>query len=169
MTKIKEIHPDGIQSKPVEFRQFGRFYINYNQLNKGILIVRYKSGAGIPTITKQKISNEMVLLLTSLYDNKSIDYDIGSKLSKYEKELFFNLMKRSKLDELYDLDKSKIEISNEDLIKQFKIIQGEIGAGNSNVELLKEATELLEKMSARGIITKEKSIELITEINEFLK
>lgn len=169
MTKIKEVSSDGLEHNKVSFTQFGRFFINLNALNKNTLIVRYKSGAGVPTIPKQNVTNEFKLLVSGLFDTKKVDYNIGAKLSKTEKDLFFNLMKRSGLSQQFDLKPSLIEFSDDDLKTQFKILQGEIIAGNSNNEILSNAINIIEKLKERDIITSNQATELIQELQDNLE
>lgn len=165
MTKIKDFQTrELLPISYIKWSAFGRFYINTLFLNNNTLVVRYKSGGNIPGIKKQCISEELKTVITTLFDTKTIDYNIGKTLNEYEKRLFDSLMKKSGLDIEFNYNPKLMDESDADLKKRFQIIQGELIAGNENQELLKEAIELLKKMSDRNIISTDVAKELIDEI-----
>jgi hypothetical protein len=153
---------------------FGKYYISENALKQGYLLLRHVSGP--PTaFTKSPIlisSKLQQILKNIIYAcNKHAGPRINSQyrrlqfneakyqeLSDDEKRLFDDLLTFSKLDRQNGVEfykhKKYNDADNEKDIERYKVLTGQIGAGNNNADIVKELKSLLFKMASNGTINK---------------
>jgi hypothetical protein len=159
-------YDEGIKTK-ANYIELGKFMINMKFLTNNILLLKYKkSYAPVPNLRRQNISNDVRDILYYIIDTKNINYEDIRELEKKDNELIMRILELSGLDVYFRLDREKTKENIDDIILRFKIIQGEINAGNDNMELLNEAKELLIKLKKNNKITENDYNDLIREINE---
>lgn len=147
------------------YKEFGKFMINVKYLYNNILLVKYKkSYAPIPTIRRQKISDDFKEELIFIFDTETIDYEKLRELSETENNLFKTLIMKSGLfDKLkYNYNQTREKLS--DVIEEYDILKGEIEADNNNPELIKRCKVILKKLFNYGKITQQEYNEIITEL-----
>ena len=159
-------YDEGIKAK-ANYIELGKFMINMKYLINNILLLKYKNSyAPISSIKRQKISNDLKDILYYIIDTKNINYENIRELDKHDNELIMKILELSGLAVFFRLDKEKMKENIEHIIERFKIIQGEINAGNDNIELLHEAKGLLIKLKKNGKISEEDYNDLVKELDE---
>ncbi len=165
MNKSK-MYDEGIKPR-LNYSELGKLMINMKLLNNNILLLKYKKSYGpVPGLKRMDISNELKDLLFYILDTNNIDYENIRELEDDDKQLIINIFQKSGLDVLYRLDiKKTIENENE-LIDRLKILQGEVEAGNNNIQILNESKEVLRKLKKCKRITEGQYNELIQSLEE---
>lgn len=163
------MYSDGIKSR-LNYQEMGKLMINLKLLNSNILLLKYKkSYAPVPKLKRMSISNDVKNILYYILDTNNINYENIRELKPTDNELIQKILNASGLDVVFRIDKSKLTENINDVVERFKIIQGELSAGNDNVEaLLLEAKKLLPTLKKHERISNDEYIEIMKEINEQL-
>ena len=137
---------------------FGNYVISLNSLKKGILHVRYPSGANIPHFPKQLISSILRKILNDLLFEKSFNEQDYDELDVMEQKMFDDLISLCKADKkngimLYKHKKYSDQDRDAD-VKRFNILRGELIAGNDNPSIIKELKQLLFKLMSQKCISR---------------
>lgn len=148
------------------WKTFGKFIINYNDLDDLKLNIRYISGSQVPKMKKQDISIELYNVISSLIDTGEINYTLIKDLKDKEKELLDDLIIRAGLKKQLNFKPSKMEMSTSDLKNKFNILSGEIEAGNNSPKVKQDLTEVINKLVAKRVISKANAVEMLNELKE---
>jgi polyhydroxyalkanoate synthesis regulator phasin len=157
-------HTGGIEAKQVNYMQLGKFMINIKQLDNNDLLIKYLSYAPIYKLKRQKVSDDFKELLLNLLTTGEINYELGKKMSITEKELLNDLIVRAGLKMDLKFDKKKLQEKISDIVEEFKILQGEIIAGNDNPQLTYNIKNVIEKLVYHGKLSKDEAIEIMEEL-----
>lgn len=158
---------DGIEIiSRAKWKTFGKFIINYNELDNQKLKIRYISGSQVPKMKNTTISNEFSSLLSHLLDTKQINYELIKQLSDKEKTLFNNLMDLSGLKKQLNYKTQKLEVSVKDLKTRYNILYGEIEAGNNSKEVIDELKIVINKLVEKKGLSITDANDMIAELNE---
>jgi hypothetical protein len=144
---------------------FGKYYLSENYLKRGYLMLRHKSGSSTPFTRKPilispKLQSIFKNIIYTDHSNRlhkpHFNEEDYNKLSDAEKKLFDDLLIYAKLDKLNGIDFYKHKKYNDDQnekdIERYKVLVGQIGAGNNNMEIVKELKALIFRMADAGII-----------------
>ena len=148
------------------WKSFGKFIINYNDLDDLRLNVRYTSGSQVPKIKKQDITIEFYNVITHLLDTGEINYTLIKELTDKEKDLLDNLINSAGLKKQLNYKPSKTEMSTSDLKNKYNIFSGEIEAGNNSPKVKQELKEIINKLVEKRVISKANATEMLNELNE---
>lgn len=161
-------YSDGIAPTRLNYVEFGKLMINMKLLNSNILLLKYKKSYGpVPELRRQTISDDLKNLLYYIIDTKNLNYESIRELEPNDNTLIMKILSRSGLDVTFRLDKKKATEDIDDVVERFKIIQGEINAGNDNEKgLLDEAISLLTKLKKHNKITQQQFDEIKIEIEQ---
>jgi hypothetical protein len=141
------------EEKKPAFVNFGRFVIAIRQLlNDSILNLKYDN-MGPTTIKRQLISKDLVEMLDSILKYGSIkqrDYD---SLTDADKKLFDEIIEKAHLSDIVKYQRKVFgngilnadALNINDQMQRFKLLQGEIVAGNDNKDVMNEFKSLLQK------------------------
>jgi predicted outer membrane protein len=154
----------GIEIKQATYLQLGKFMINMKLLDQNELLIKYLSYAPIYKLKRQKVSDDFRELLLNLFATSEINYELGKKMSMTEKELLNDLIIRSGLKMDLKFDKKKLQEKVSDVVEKFKILQGEIIAGNDNPELINNIKNVIEKLVYHKKLTQEEASDIINEL-----
>lgn len=113
---------------------FGRFYVPRDRLNMNVIEVRYTKSRHLANMKPCLVSARFRELVEDVAKGTFDRADIA-KLSQKENALFRHIMPMLGLEIHHD--------DNDVYMQRFKIIQGEIQAGNRNRDVLKEANDYL--------------------------
>jgi len=160
---------EGVTVQPSEkYVKFGTLILHKSALNRdNKLVVKYPSMGYLREFPSQIISNDMASLLRDIIDGKIVNHKVLNSLSEREKVLFYNLCKRTRLDEQLGLLNYKEDHINKEL-ERFELVRGMVLAGNNSPEILKELRTLILKFMSTGIMTKPQGNQLLLEINSIL-
>jgi polyhydroxyalkanoate synthesis regulator phasin len=93
-----------------------------------------------------------------------VNYELGKKMSITGKELLNDLIVRAGLKIDLKFDKKKLQEKISDIVEEFKILQGEIIAGNDNPQLISNIKNVIEKLVYHGKLSKEEAMEIMDEL-----
>ena len=135
----------------MKFVPFGKYAIQKYKLNEGILMLRSKSNNTIPTIPPQKISPAIASILKQVVIGGTPSFENISALDNDDKELLHKIVKLSRIElSVPTPDLTKSEQDNH----HFQLLRGQLLAGNSSQEVIKELKQLLLKFLSAGTIPK---------------
>lgn len=138
---------------------FGKYYMSENYLNKGYILLRRKTGSISPITPKPVLaSSKLINIIKDIIYSKSYDEEEFKKLNETEQRLFDDLLSFCKLDKLESIDfykhKKYSDKERDEIQNRYRVLTGQLEAGNNNKEILKELKLLLFKMAEMRIITK---------------
>jgi hypothetical protein len=152
----------GIDPSP-RFVKLGRYLINRNKLNNGIMSVKLPSGGSIGGIPAIRISNNLKDIFSKIIGGNIPAYDDINKLTEPEKQYLYTVAKKSNI-----LDKFTIPTPSKDQqekdIHKFEVLRGQIMAGNDNKDLIKEFKLLVVKLSKSGDLPKKEASDILEEL-----
>jgi hypothetical protein len=131
--------------------QFGKIVINPNALYYQNTLVMTSNGVNHFTGYKNvKVSDDFVSIVMKILNGQNPSHKDLQKLDLREKELYDGLIHLAHLHKKVDhnLDETRKAMKH-----RFELLNGEIGAGNTNKALKKEITELVHKMAYAGMIS----------------
>lgn len=155
------------QEEKPKFVQFGKYLLNQPHLyNDSKLTLRFKSGGAIPTIKPAHIGEDFREFLIDLIENEKISQPLHKSLSTEEKAFFEKICKGAGL-----INKLKIkpnqcntDKSETEELNRYKLLIGEIEAGNNNKDVIKELRALVLKFMKSGRMSKADGSYILTEI-----
>lgn len=165
-TKYKE----GLKVSNVKWIEFGKLLLNLYMLNNNhTLSVKYYSNGGVSNLRKtENLSDDFVLIINTLIDEKIFNYDLSKNLDDNEKELLIRLLTISGLGSYFKINYSQLKETIDEVKNQFKNIQQEIMSGNKDILTIKKAISLTNKLVKYGAINKTEGDEIINELEGIL-
>jgi hypothetical protein len=135
---------------------FGNYCVSLKNLKRGFLTISYPSGSVVSLFPKTLISNTLRRIINDIIFEKSFDEKDYASLEEDEKKLFDDLLTYTRADnksivELYRHKKYNDESRDAD-VKRFNLLKGQLVAGNTNPELLKELKVLLFRLYDERVI-----------------
>ena len=140
---IKENIPEKVK--------FGKLILNLHKLYyRNILCVKQHNGISIIGFTNTKISEKFVRLIMNLLEKIQPTINELHNLSTGEKQLYDRLIFLAHLNKMLPHTQDK---TVHDLKKKMTLIEGEIGAGNDNKDLLKQLYKICHTLKDFGVLT----------------
>jgi hypothetical protein len=155
-TKSLHLFPEGkkIIRNPANF---GKYYVCVNALADGYLRVRYPCGSPLSDLGRHPISSDLKGILYDIIYEKKFCEDDYQILDEDEKKIFDDLLYISKAEKMTDIPFYKHKKYNEqnrnELVKRYKLVSGQILAGNNNPDIIKELKMILINMLDKKIIS----------------
>lgn len=154
-----------------KYVSFGKYIINYPNLEDGYIQLRFKSQGVInddKIRRKIKVSRDMKDLVLDLIEKHKIIKPKYDKLEKEEKDLFKYIIDASKLrKQLNSFGVEEEENLNEPIDedeKRLKLLIGEMVAGNTNAELKRQLLILITKFILEKRITEKEGEDIIKDL-----
>ena len=145
------------------YRVFGKYIVHYPQLiNDNILNLKYPSTGAIPQIRPVNIDDNFKDFFVDVLDTGKINQKHFESLTDPEKTHFIKVAKGAKLTDVLKIKKDDKEDAD---MKRLELLFGEINAGNDNEKMLKECRELIKKFVSNGVISRNKGLEMLMELN----
>ena len=130
---------------------FGKISLNPHQLYyNNMLVIMRPSGKHFPGYKNIRVSDAVVSVFMKLLDGETVQHQDFKMFTMNERELYDNVIH---LAGLHKKVEHNLEHTKKAMKQRLELIEGEIGAGNTNHMLKKEVKELLLKMSHGGMIT----------------
>ena len=141
---------------------FDKLCVLKDKLYKGELRVCYtKTLNTFPKIKLTKVSNDFITCLMDLFNNKDhFDMSLFMKLNIPENKLMLIFLSDSGYGRKIGFD--EVEAYK----NRMKVLQGELQVGNENVEIVKEALNVVKRLRALNAITILQAKELIDSLEE---
>jgi hypothetical protein len=148
-----------------KFIPFGRFVINKNRLDKGVLAIKRPSGSVISQFPSQRISPKVQKILTNMIGGSLHSFEDYSDLDDDERAYIHRLSEFSNIDSRLRLPAPKLNKNEED-INRFEILKGQILAGNDNSQMVKEFKLLILKLSRNKLLPSGQTKDLLMTLAE---
>ena len=142
---------------------FGRYRIDCHKLDSGILTLRSPSGAAVPKYPTMRLPSGVVPILQGMLEDRQPTFEMLSKLSAEEKSFLKRLTKDAHLFASVGSGLPSNPADDED-VKEFEIMRGEILAGNDNTTLVKNFKVQIMKLMSRDLLPKSEGKQLIMEM-----
>jgi len=154
---LPDIYPriEGSGLKPItqdipSLIEFGKVKISPKRLYyNNVLAIKHKSGKSLGGLPNVQVSEKFVSIIMNLLRGQKPTIKDFSQLDISEKGIYDSLIQIAGLHK--DIDNTFGE-SKQHLKKRLELVEGEIGAGNTNPALKKELHGLLGKMAHSGMI-----------------
>ena len=157
----KGIEP--VEENVIRYKKFGKYFVETQKLDKdGVLTVKYKSNTPVVDIPQKHISKELQNLIKSIIDDGLFDKSKFNKLSETDQNYFTVLARKCGLSKTIGL--SSMSPKERDDMKQFDLLRGEIIAGNTNMDIIKELQRYVIKFLNEGTINKRYGNDLLYEL-----
>ena len=129
-----------------DFQEFYKIQVNVHKLyNTSRLHILYKSGSPFPYINQHaKLSEEIVIVLTDLFDTNLINYNVLKRCNEKEIAMFESFIQKSGAS--VDLKYKRLDITTEDLVDRFSLLQSAVIAGNDSELIIEELIGLIQKL-----------------------
>lgn len=154
---------EGKVQKPPLYIPLGKNIINRNDLNKGVLKIRGASGGALVGFDTQAISGDLSEILKQIANGDIPSDSVLDSLDNEDKQLLHKIISKSRLD-----DKIKVKDINHDKIdreyRRYLLLRGEVLAGNTNYELIKELKRAILKLTHDGRLPKAQSAAALQEL-----
>jgi hypothetical protein len=137
---------------------FGNKVINLKKLYKNQVTLRYRNYTRINKYNRVEISDTLVGIILEIIHDKKFNYQLIQKLSESELDFFETMIKDTGLYIILQYDKSKRRDDSIELLQRYKVLIGEINAGNDNNALLEEMQQISYELYKNGKLSREQLI-----------
>jgi len=148
-----------------KFIPFGRFVINKNRLDKGVLAIKRPSGSVIAQFPSQRISPKVQKILTNIIGGSLHSFEDYSELDDDERTYLHKLSEFSNIESRLRLPAPKLNKDDQDT-NRFEILKGQILAGNDNPQMVKEFKLLILKLSRNKLLPSGQTKDLLMTLAE---
>jgi hypothetical protein len=130
--------------------EFGKVKISPKKLYyNNTLVVKHKSGSSFTGIPNVRVSDQFVNIILNLLKGKKPTMKDFQSLELSEKGIFDTLIYSAGLGKEVD---NTFDQTKRQLKERLQLVEGEVGAGNTNPALKKEMFYLLNKMAHTGLV-----------------
>jgi hypothetical protein len=153
---------EGIIEKPKAYYPFGRYALNRNKLEQGILMVRSQSGAVVPKLPTQKVSKKICDILKVVLSNSVPAYEAINALVDTDKDLLHKILKEAHIHHI-STPSPNISKQEEDF-RRFTILKGEILAGQNSPIAIKELKRLIIRLMSADLLPSRQGQQALFEL-----
>jgi hypothetical protein len=151
----------------LKLMRFGKVCISPDDLYyKNILRIRLHNKRSILGLPDIRVSDSLSTIIMKIVDGNRVSKSDLSVLSKKDKMIYDKLMMVSGLHKTVD---NSFNESAEEMKQRLRLIEGEIGAGQNNPIVLKEAHQLLHSMHACGMISNKAATKHYRHLKSFIE
>ena len=153
------------KEKPVNYVPFGKYIINRNKLNDGVVMIKRSNGAFMGDLQSRRISNNLKNIFQKVVGGNIPNFQDFSKLDEDEKEYLHYVAKKTNLVDKLQVPTPKKD-DEEKMISKFELLRGQIIAGNDNRELIKEFKKLVLEMSDKKLLPRRQVSDILIDIEK---
>lgn len=156
--ELPEIYPRAITGsglQPIKHDipnliEFGKVKISPRKLYyNNMLVIKHKSGQSLAGLPNVQVSDKFVSIIMNLLKGQKPSLKDFTQLELSEKQVYDSLIYIAGLQKEVD---NNFGETKQQLKNRLELVEGEIGAGNTNPKLKKELHSLLGKMAHTGMI-----------------
>lgn len=151
------------QEKPANYVPFGRYILNRNKLNDGVVMIKRPNGAFMGDLQSRRISSNLKNIFQKVIGGNIPNYQDFSKLDDDEKEYLHYVAKKTNLVDKLQVPAPKKD-SEEKMIDRFQVLRGQIVAGNDNRQLINEFKKLVLQMSDLKLLPRRQVSDILIDI-----
>jgi hypothetical protein len=146
------------------FAPFGRYIINTNKLQKGILSINSKTGKSLPRLKSKIITKALTQIFKEIAKGNEITNEKTDELTDDEIDTLYNTHNECHLLSKYNTPTSQDMSKTESELNRFLILKGQISAGQNNKDVVREFKALLLKYIKKGQIPKSEGYDILEEL-----
>ena len=149
-----------------KFISFGKYLLNKPHLyNDSKLTLRFPSGGAIPTIKPTNVSEDFQEFLIDLIESGKTNEPLYKSVSKEEKLFFQKISKGAGLVHKLGVKQIPDDSDVKDL-SRYKLLFGEVEAGNNNKQMINELKGLILKFMNNGRMKRIEGQALLFELSQ---
>jgi len=153
-----------VQEQP-RYKTFGKYIVHIPHLeNDSVLNFKFPSMGSIPTLKPVSVDDNYKEFILDILSNGRVNQRHYDALTDSEKSHFNKVVKGAGLSAALQF-KSDSKIDDKKDLKRLDILLGEVGAGNDNDKVKKEAKELIKKCVATGALSKLKAVDMLMDLD----
>lgn len=153
-----------VQEQP-RYKTFGKYIVHIPHLeNDSVLNFKFPSMGSIPTLKPVSVDDNYKEFILDILSNGRVNQRHYDALTDSEKSHFNKVVKGAGLSAALQF-KSDSKIDDKKDLKRLDILLGEVGAGNDNEKVKKEAKELIKKCVATGALSKLKAVDMLMDLD----
>ena len=147
----------------IKWVSLGKYKIDAHKLDSGILAMRTQSGGIVAKYPTQKLPSSVVPIIEAALEDREPTFDVLSSLSPEDRSFVKKLSKNAGIFQHIGAGLPSNPKDDED-IKDFEIMKGEILAGNDSSVLVKNFKRQILKLMNRDLLPKSEGKELLMEL-----
>ena len=149
-----------------KFISFGKYLLNKPHLyNNSKLTLRFPSGGAIPTIKPIEVSEDFREFLIDLIETGKTNEPLYKSVPKEEKLFFQKISKGAGLIHKLGVKQIQDDSDKKDL-DRYKLLFGELQAGNNNKQMIQELKGLIIKFINNGRMKRSEGQSLLFELSQ---
>jgi hypothetical protein len=143
---------------------FGKFIINRNKLNDGIIMIKRPNGAFMGELQSRRVGSKLRNIFEKIVGGSVPSYNDYNKLDADEIEYLHFVAKKSNLLDKLDVPTPKKD-DDEKIQHRFEVLKGMIFSGNDNKQMIDEFKKLILDMSDRKLLPRRQVSDIIIELS----
>ena len=148
------------------WREFGKFVVNLNHLeNQDIFNIKYKNCMGaVPSFKPVAVSDIYRDFVIDLLESGKPNTRVYNQICDEEKKHFEKVASTAGVFKGLGLPKTVIDTEEQD-VKRFELLRGEVVAGNNNQKVLSELRKLTVKLMNSDRIKRKEGLNILMELS----
>jgi hypothetical protein len=148
------------------WREFGKFVVNLNHLeNQDIFNIKYKNCMGaVPSFKPVAVSDIYRDFVIDLLESGKPNTRVYNQICDEEKKHFEKVASTAGIFKGLGLPKTVIDTEEQD-VKRFELLRGEVVAGNNNQKVLSELRKLTVKLMNSDRIKRKQGLDILMELS----
>jgi hypothetical protein len=151
------------QEKQANYVPFGKYILNRNKLNDGVVMIKRPNGAFMGDLQSRRISNNLKNIFQKVVGGSIPNFQDLSKLDDDEKEYLHYVAKKTNLVDKLQVPTPKKD-EDERMINRFEVLRGQIVAGNDNIQLINEFKKLVLEMSDKKLLPRRQVSDILIDL-----
>lgn len=127
-----------------EFVPFGKYVLNTDSLDTGVVHVRFPSLQPIQGVPQRAVSPQFVKVMYYILDNNMLHERLFNELSSSEQTYLTYLLQRSQMRK--NLVKQERVVPTNEQTRRFELLRGIIKAGNNDPSVMSEMRSVLQRL-----------------------
>ena len=148
------------------WREFGKFVVNLNHLeNQDIFNIKYKNCMGaVPSFKPVAVSDIYRDFVIDLLESGKPNTRVYNQICDEEKKHFEKVASTAGIFKGLGLPRTVIDTEEQD-VKRFELLRGEVVAGNNNQKVLSELRKLTVKLMNSDRIKRKQGLDILMELS----
>lgn len=142
---------------------FGKFIINRNKLNDGIIMIKRPNGAFMGELQSRRVGSKLRNVFEKIVGGSVPSFNDYNKLDADEIEYLHFVAKKSNLLDKLDVPTPKKD-DDEKMMNRFEILRGQLMAGNDNKQMISEFKKLILDMADKKLLPRRQVSDILIDI-----
>lgn len=141
----------------------GKYYVSPASLDKGVLLVKMRSGRKVAGFPKILLTNDQIYFIKNLLLNGVIDMQTYDEMDAEEKNVIDSFITFCKITDpitgelimgqfIPEKNKTPTKKNLDQMVKRYNLLKGELMAGNNSDEIVNELKIIIDRLYDNGYI-----------------